>query len=72
MQSAGQCKSEVIDAVWSDKTRWQVHGIACIGYVGEFGFQSTLNPQIPRSTPAWDTFGFISNVVTNFCKADPC
>ncbi len=34
-------------------------------------FQSTLNPQIPRSTPAWDTFGFIPNVVTKFCKADP-
>ncbi len=27
--------------------------------------------QIPRSTPAWDTFGFIPNVVTKFCKADP-
>ncbi len=22
-------------------------------------------------TPAWDTFGLVSNVVTKFCKADP-
>ncbi len=32
--------------------------------------QSTPNTQIPRSTPAWDTFGLILNVVTKLCKAD--
>ncbi len=37
----------------------------------KFDFQLTLNTQIPRLTPAWDTFGFISNVVTNFCKQIP-
>ncbi len=25
-------------------------------------------PQILRCTPAWDAFGFVTNVVTKFCK----
>ncbi len=34
-------------------------------------FQSTLIPQIPRSTPAWDTSRSSSNIVTTVCTADP-
>ncbi len=26
--------------------------------------------QIPRSTSAWETFGFILKVVSKFCKVD--
>ncbi len=36
-----------------------------------FDWKPTLNPQIPRLTPTWDAFGFISNFVTKFSKADP-
>ncbi len=39
-------------------------------YGGLNGYLS-LAPQCPRFTPAWDTLGFIANVVTKLCKADP-
>ena len=43
----------------------------CFRYLHQVGFQSTPIPQIPYSTPACNTFGFILNVFTKFRKADP-
>ncbi len=38
---------------------------------GESSIVNAETAQIPCSTPAWDTFRFILDIITKFCGADP-
>ncbi len=71
---AGMRQAQILEAVMSASSQLplELPTRTPVGFqVGACPLYYNPNPQIPRLTPAWDTFGFVSNVVTKFCKADP-
>ncbi len=63
-------KKAVADSMLGGTSATEMQDVAGEGAAARLA-SSALIPHNSHSMPAWDNFGFILNVVTNFCKADP-